>query len=145
MHIDEMIPSKYLKASDLKGRGHVVVISHLEQAEFKNRDGKQEKKWVVYFVGKQKGMTLNVTNIKKIGKLHGPENKNWQGKAIEIYPTETNFGGEEVDCIRVRAAETEAQAPVEDAPAQSIARPPSSEFTEANPPLRDEMNDDIPW
>lgn len=156
MHIDEMIPSKYIKASDLKGKERVVVISHLEQAEFKNKDGKQEKKWIVFFVGKQKGMALNVTNIKKLGKLLGPENKNWPGKSIAIYPTETSFGGEEVDCIRIHAA-AEAGAPVnnEDPPPEVALQRPAP--TPKSDPAREDyvrpsatdytadMSDEIPF
>lgn len=146
MHVDEMIPSKYIKASDLKGRGHVVVISHLEQAEFKDqKTGKEQKKWVVFFVGKQKGMTLNVVNLKKVAKLHGPESNQWPGKSIEIYPTETSFGGEEVDCIRIREAQSPAVAP---APQPAPPPPqPRQSHDERNPPLSQmaDMDDSIPF
>lgn len=101
-NIQEAFPSKYLKAHDLKGNTVSVVI---DRVEFETVGQEKELKPVVYFQGKDKGMILNKTNANKIMQLlESPVTEEWKGGRIALYPTETNFGGEVVDCIRVRAA-----------------------------------------
>ena len=62
-----------------------------------------DTKPVLHFQGAQKGMVLNKTNANVITILYGDETDNWIGKQIELYPTQTDFRGEIVDCIRCRA------------------------------------------
>ena len=94
--------SKWLKASDLKGKDGRPVkaklfINRVEAVEFK--DG--TKKLGVFFDGKEKGLVLNKTNAQLIAEQHGQDVEGWRGKEIRIYPTTTDFGGERVECIRV--------------------------------------------
>lgn len=94
--------SDYLKAEDLGGKTVGVVIEGFEVAEF-DQDGKKQQKIVLSFTGKAKKLVLNVTNARTIAHNLGSENTvEWQGKRIEIYPTKTDFGGKQVDCIRVK-------------------------------------------
>lgn len=94
--------SDHLKAEDLKGRTVPVTIESFEITEFDN-NGKKEKKIVLSFVGKEKKLVLNSTNARRIALNAGSEDTvDWQGKQIEIYPTQTDFGGKMVDCIRVK-------------------------------------------
>lgn len=93
--------SKSLKAEDLKGRAHKVTISQVDITEFKE-NGVAKKKLVLTLVGKQKTLVLNKTNSRVIGKYYGEDFDAWAGKEIEIFPTETEFNGQLVDCIRVR-------------------------------------------
>lgn len=88
---------KHLKADDLKGRAIKVTISGVEITEFK-----EGKKLVLNFKGKEKGLVLNKTNAKIVGKYFGQDYDKWGGKEIEIFPTETEFNGQLVPCIRVR-------------------------------------------
>ncbi|MGC4002851.1 MAG: hypothetical protein QM811_06855 [Pirellulales bacterium] len=100
MNIQELIPSKYVAASDLRGQDVQVVIARVALEEV-GMEAK-EKKGVVHFQGMTKGMVLNRTNIKRIAKMYGGETNNWIGKTITLYPSETEMKGETVPCIRVR-------------------------------------------
>ena len=102
MNIDKAFPSNYLKASDL-GEGQPVVTIDRVELEAIGRD--KEMKPVIYFVGKQKGVVLNKTNSNKIaGLLESKDTDDWIGCKIRLYATETEFGGETVECIRIKAA-----------------------------------------
>jgi len=98
MNIDEVYEqSKSLKAEDLKGRTHKLMISEVGTAKFK-----EGVKISLKFQGKKKALVLNKTNARVIAKYHGKNTDGWIGKEIEIFPTETEFNGSLVDCIRVR-------------------------------------------
>lgn len=99
-NINDAFPSNYLKASDLQGKEALVTI---DRVEFEAVGREREMKAVVYFQGKQKGIVLNKTNAKKIIEISGSAlTEEWHGTQIKIYPTETEFGGETVDCIRIK-------------------------------------------
>jgi hypothetical protein len=101
-NIDNAFPSKYLKAADLGGRDVVVQI---DRVEIEPVGRQKEIKPVLYFVGKEKGLILNKTNSSKIkGIIGSPETDDWSGCKIKLYATETEFEGETVDTIRVKAA-----------------------------------------
>ena len=109
MNIDNAFPSNYLKASDLGDAQPVVTIDRIE-VEAVGRD--KEMKPVIYFKGKEKGFVLNKTNGRKIAELTGSKDTDdWSGCRIKIYATETEFGGETVECIRVKAASAEKPKP----------------------------------
>ena len=100
-NINDAFPSNYLKASDLKGTQAVVTI---DRVDFEEGGRDKEEKPVIYFVGKTKGVVLNKTNSRKITEIIGSAmTEEWQGHAIVLYPTETEFAGEMVECIRVKA------------------------------------------
>lgn len=117
-NINESFPSNYLKASDLKG--HAVVVT-LDRVEFEAVGRQREMKAVVYFVGKEKGMVLNKTNANKITEIAGSAmTEEWHGTAVVLYPTETEFAGESVECIRVKPvtkARMQQMTPTPPAPA----------------------------
>lgn len=99
-NINDAFPSIYLKASDLQGREAIVTI---DRVGFEAVGREREMKAVIYFAGKQKGIVLNKTNAKKIIEIAGSaETEDWHGTQVKIYPTETEFGGETVDCIRIK-------------------------------------------
>ena len=115
MNIDSAFPSAYLKASDLGTSAPVVTIDRVE-VEPVGRD--REMKPVVYFKGKEKGVVLNKTNSNMIATLTGSrDTDDWSGCQIRIYATTTEFGGETVECIRVKGAAGAAKsAPQRPAP-----------------------------
>ncbi len=113
-------PSKYLKASDLQG-GQVIVT--IERVAFEPVGHTREMKAVIYFLGKTKGLVCNKTNGKKIADVAGsPLTEDWAGVAIALYPTECEFGGETVDCIRVKAVQR-VPSPARVLPAPLPVRP----------------------
>jgi len=101
MNIYDMFPSKYVACGDLKGMDVPVKIQRIEMEDVSNG----ELKPIVYFVGMKKGLVLNRTNAKRIAANHGPETNGWIGKEIILYPSETEFKGETVPCIRVRGGD----------------------------------------
>lgn len=108
-NINDAFPSNYLKAADLKGRSIVVTIDRVEMEPVGQN---KEMKPVMYFVGKEKGMVLNKTNANKIMQLtESPVTEEWKGRSILLYPTETSFQGEMVDCIRIKGAPVGAKQP----------------------------------
>lgn len=115
-HIDLLFPGQYVKAADLRGRDVTVVIDDIDpRHELKGQRGTEHKP-VVTMRGKEKLWILNKTNAKTIAKLHGTEVTAWLGKAVVLYPTKIQAGGETVDAIRVRerlvaAPDTEAEPP----------------------------------
>jgi len=102
--IDDVFPStsNHLKADDLKGKAVKVTISGYEIVEFKGNNG-PEAKPVLKFEGKEKTLVCNKTNSRMIAKNVGSkELDDWVGQTITIYPTETDFGGDIVPCLRVK-------------------------------------------
>lgn len=124
MNINSAFPSNYIKASDLEGRAVNVTIREVKTEQVgQNKDTKP----VLYFDGKTKGLVLNKTNARKIASIAGSaDTEDWTGLQIAIFPTETEFAGETVDCIRVKAPNAarrrEPPAEMESAPTRTTAR-----------------------
>ena len=133
MKRDDVFPSKYLKATDLKGKTCVATIESAPYETLKGLDGKETKKIVLYFKNAEKALPLNTTNFDAVCDATGrPDTDDWPGQRIELYPTKTSMGGQLVDCIRIRPPS---------APRPAAAAPPPP------PPSKpaSEMNDEIPW
>jgi hypothetical protein len=133
-NINEAFPSTYLKAADLKGRMVVVTI---DRVEFEPVGQQREMKPVIYFVGKEKGVVLNKTNARKITEIAGSAlTEEWSGVAVTLYPTETEFQGETVECLRIKAV---AKQP---AKMQRMTKPDPPAITD-NTPIEDDS--EIPF
>ena len=97
-------PSKYVSASDLRGREVVVTIKKIEPRHKIEVDGgKKEAKVLVLFAETDKGWLLNITCSKVIQGIYGRDPREWIGKLITIFPTTCEAFGETVECIRVKA------------------------------------------
>lgn len=117
MNLNKAFPSLYLKAADLNGAAVTVTIREVK-VEPVGRN--KEMKLVAYFMGKEKGVVLNVTNARKIAEIAGSQDtEDWGGTMVALYPTETEFAGETVECIRVRAPKTAPKPKPEPEPAYS--------------------------
>jgi hypothetical protein len=127
MKRDDVFPSKYLKAADLKGKAHIVMIEAAPYETLKGLDGEENNKIVLHFKNAEKTLPLNATNFDAVCDATGcPDTEDWPGKQIEVYPTKTLMRGKHVDCIRIR-------------------RPPSRPTPPPPPPPTDEMSDEIPY
>jgi hypothetical protein len=93
---------EHLYAFDLDGREVTVQIEKCFAGELQGDKGRKSKKPMLKFVGKEKKLAINKTNGKTIASLYGTDADSWAGQWITLYPTTTEFGGETVDCIRVR-------------------------------------------
>ena len=109
MKIDEVFPTKYLKASDLPEEGaQPLTIKKIAMEEIgKNK----ESKLVIYFEELEKAFVCNKTNAKTITKLTGSDDTdNWSGETINLYRAEVEFQGEMVESIRVKLKATRPQS-----------------------------------
>ena len=144
MLVNDAFPSKYLKTGDLKNRPWVLSINAVEVQTVDEKTGDQKP--VVFFEKTGKGLVLNVTNANAIARLYGEEMNSWHGQVIELYPTETDFKGERVDCIRVRAPSNAAQPAAAPQPDPNVVlnQPIQAPVVGShyNP---DDLDDDIPF
>lgn len=112
MKATDVFASKYISAADLRGKDVTVTIDRVEIEKMQTG----EKKPAMYFRGKDKGFLLNKTNFNTIAQVLGADDTDdWEGKQITLYPTETDFQGKMVDCVRVRRQKAQSedwQAPV---------------------------------
>jgi len=151
MDIESAFESKYLKAADLQNRQHTVVIDRIEIETMQNRSGDEERKPVVYFQGKKKGLVLNRTNAKSIQSQYGRHTEHWIGKPLTLFMVMTDAWGETVEAIRCRVPQQTSPA----GPASSVNPPPPATppptvpppvtYSELSPPPRDFVDDDIPF
>ena len=143
--VDSLFPSKFIKAADLDEREHLVTIDRVKIEEVeKDKPGKP----VLYFRGAEKGLVLNKTNAQKIASFCGKDIQSWSGKQIVLYPTETLFKGDTVDCVRVRQPKLRQSPPAADFPGDKITSGPisSAKHDEMNPPPDDGFGDsEIPF
>lgn len=112
MNINDAFAATYLKAQDLMGQDVKLTIDRVEVQEVGD-----DTKPVLYFRGKDKALVLNKTNASTIADQHGAETDHWPGKEITLFPSQTDFQGKQVPCIRVRLAANAATgsfAPVDD-------------------------------
>src|SRR5271166_5422160 len=113
MKISNAFPSKYLKASDLQDRHVAVTMSQVALEDV----GDSERKPVLHFNGKNKGLVLNKTNSRVIAGIYGDDTDQWDGKPLVLFPAMVDFRGDQVEAIRVRAPrqkETPKQSPREE-------------------------------
>lgn len=97
MNIDEQFPSKFLKAADLNGHEIVVTIKDCIVESLG-----EDRRPVLYFAGKDKGVVLNKTNATNIREAYGPDTDEWTGKKVVLYTAYVDFQGRSVESIRVR-------------------------------------------
>jgi len=132
MKIDELYPSRWLKAADVATPVLVTIkdVRHEEVAE-------GEKKHTLHFVGEIKPMVLNRTNAATVAEVCGDDTDRWGGKQIVLFSTKVQFQSKLVDAIRIRPPRPKAAAPAKPAP----ARP--SVVAEGLPAATNE--DDVPF
>jgi hypothetical protein len=96
-----MMDSPYIGHWDLE-KDFTGTIEKVEKGELESAQGKQNKP-LVSFQEAKKPFVANATNCKTIASICGSNNtKDWIGKRITLYATETSAFGEMVECIRVR-------------------------------------------
>ena len=124
MKISAAFPSNYIKAADLDGKPRALQIRTCVPEELGQGNDKETKP-VLYFEKAQKGLVLNKTNASVIADAYGDDTANWEGKAVEVYPTQVEFKGKLVDGIRLRVV-------------------PEAKPQPAAAPMADEFDDEIP-
>ena len=135
-HWKRLINPDYLGAYSLEsGEDMILTISAVKREMITGTGGKKEECPVCHWQENQKPMILNVTNMKAIAKMYGPYIENWAGKRVQIYASTTKFGGETVECLRIRKEPPEdARIPCEEcgqfiAPAFSMSATQLAAYT----------------
>lgn len=112
-HWKESLPGDYLGAYSLNGQDMVVTIQSAGPEIITGANGKKEECLVIHFKENILNMVCNRTNAKMITKVVGSAYvEDWVGKKVQLYPTTTKFGGEVVECIRVRPTAPKQAAPI---------------------------------
>ena len=103
-HYKKLINPDYLGAYSLEpGQDMILTIKSVGKEMITGTGGKQEECIVCRWVEDQKPMILNVTNCKTISKmLKTPYVEKWAGHRVQIFATTTKFGGDTVECLRIR-------------------------------------------
>ena len=97
MNINTAFPSDYIKSSDLGSKRVGAVINNVSIEKVG-----EDKKPVVWFQGKEKGLVLNKTNASMIAEIAGTdETDDWAGTKIVMYVAKVDYAGKRVDAIRV--------------------------------------------
>lgn len=106
-HWKKMMDKNLLGAWDLDGRDVTVTIVEVVGGKLSNgtKENKKPVATVASATGRviEKKLALNATNCKTIEALAGsPDVEKWKGLRITLWPTTTTFGGQTVECIRIR-------------------------------------------
>jgi len=100
MNINDAFPSPFIVAADLPDDGMTVTFQGVSMEMFEED---KKPKAICHFEEFNKGMLLNKTNKNTIVEVLGsPETNVWIGQCITIYPTECDYKGDRVACIRVK-------------------------------------------
>ena len=111
MNINDVFPSKYIKASDLNNKAMLLTINSVAQETVGD-----DTKPVVYFNEVKKGLVLNKTNALIVASRYGPETDGWTSAQIELYPDITSFKGQPTSCLRIRIPVAPAEPPSPEEP-----------------------------
>ena len=107
MKQNDVFPSNFLKSADLAGKAVRVTIERVTLEELGD-----DKKPVLHFLGKSKGMVINKTNWGVLVNLTGREDSDhWGGWSIVIYSAKVAYQGKMVDGLRVDDRPGAAKAP----------------------------------
>ena len=106
MKLDDLFPSKYLKADDFT----TPQTLHISGIQIEEVGQNKDRKPVLYFHETPKGIILNKTNFAIIGAIVGSDDTDhWGRHAVDLYKDMTMFAGKPTPCIRVRAPQPQRQ------------------------------------
>jgi hypothetical protein len=106
MRTSDVFPSRFIKAADIGDAEPVVTISKVEI-----EDVGDDRKAVVYFVGKEKGLVCNRTNWDRIALAAGTdETDEWPGVKVQLYTEPVTYAGKTAPAIRVKSVKKHAKA-----------------------------------
>jgi hypothetical protein len=134
MKIDELYPSRWLKAADVT-RPVLATIKNVTVEEV----SEGEDKPILNFLGDLKPMVLNRTNSTTVAELYGEDTDHWTGKPVVLFSTKVQFQSKLVDAIRIRAPKH--QTPL----VQSAPRPPSQSKATESAPVACVSEDEVPF
>lgn len=127
MNVNDLFPSKYLKAHDLSGKSYTLTIRAVT-LENVGHGAEQERKLAIGFEKATKLMLVNRTNAMIIASMYGPETDAWIGKAVIVYSARVKAFGAWHDALRIK----------ETIPARNVGAETMSDAMQETPPLDDE-------
>lgn len=83
--------SDLLKAADIAGKTLKVTVEGVDIVNF-GKDGVQDEKPALRFIGKDKGVALNKTNTGKMIAMYGSDDESWIGKEVMLSTQDTEMG-----------------------------------------------------
>jgi len=100
MKIDELYPDKWLKASHLQGKTHLVTIAESTvEGLYSPTTKRTERKFVLRFHAKRLRMVLNRTQAHALAAITGEnDSDHWPGHHVLIGPAKAPNGA---DTIRI--------------------------------------------
>ena len=122
MNVDDIFPSKYLKAADLKGQDLMVTIQSTDIAQFD--DG---RKIEVTLVGQSKMFICNKTNARAIATAYSSDTNAWHGREVILFPMMVDTPNGPKEAIRVRIPTT-TQQPLPRSPEEGFSRATSQDL-----------------
>ena len=105
--INELFPSRFLKASDLAGQEREVTMVKLTEESVT----KDETKPALTLEGVAKMLVLNKTNAETISAAYGPETDAWMGRKIILFSAKVQGPNGLTDGIRCRVPAEAGAAP----------------------------------
>lgn len=111
-HWKSLTSSEYLGAFSVPdGKDLVLTIDKVAKERVTGNNGKKEDLMVCHFKERDAlPMIVNKTNAKTITKVIGtPFVEEWSGHRIALYADTTRFGGEIVECLRIRGYEPKSE------------------------------------
>lgn len=127
MNVNDLFPSKYLKAHDLGGKSFTLTI-RAATLEDVGHGAEKERKLAIAFEKATKMMLLNRTNAMIIASIYGPETDGWMGKAVTVYSARVKAFGAWHDALRIK----------EQIPARNVGAAQMTDAMQEEPPLDDE-------
>ena len=101
-HWKQLMNPEFLGAYSLpEGEDLVVTIACVNNREIVGAQGKKEILTVATLVN-EKPMILNATNCKALAKLYGKHIEDWANQSMTLFASTTKFGGEMVECLRIK-------------------------------------------
>jgi hypothetical protein len=107
MKISESFPARFFKTDDVPSEVE-VTITECKKEDVTGSNDPADKKPVLYFSDKKRGLVLNRTNAGILAEAFGDESDNWQGQRVTLYPTTTLYMGKNVPCVRIRVSKSSA-------------------------------------
>jgi hypothetical protein len=127
MNVNDIFPSRFLKAHDLGGKPYTLTIKAVTLEDL-GHGAEKESKLAIAFEKATKMMLLNRTNAMIIASLYGPETDSWKGKAVTVYSARVKAFGAWHDALRIK----------EQIPARNVGAEKMTEAMQEQPPIDDE-------
>jgi hypothetical protein len=133
--------SRFFKAADLDDGPKKLRIKAVSEVEIKPG----EVKPVAWFTNDDRGLVLNITNLRTLADEFGDDMGSWANKIVVLFGTPVDFRGKMVPGLRVRIP-----PPKGNGQAAAAAPDPELETKDEAPPakpktLAEDLDDNIPW